>query len=218
MTVSLYGIFLGIHIGDGSIPKFKKPRYLWEVRQRTLTEAKKVQQIVYKLFRIKPRIRKWRNLYSVEVLSKQFWWILTQEIGFPEGKKTLKITIPTYLSPSIKLGILNGLIGTDGTIFRDSNGAPRIRIKLRSKNLIYEIHRLLEEMRIKHTLNESIEKTKVPFSTRTYMRRFWRIDIYGRNVIKLKEGLGKIWNPLKEERLKNIISEWSRATANRCPS
>ena len=218
MPVSLYGIFLGIHLGDGSIPKDKRRRYRWEVRQRFLENAEKIKIIVEEVFKnlnLKVRIRRWKNQFAVEVYSKQFWFILTQEIGFPEGsKQDFHFDWLKYLPKDVKAGILNGIIGTDGCIFSDSNNMPRIRIRLRNKHLIKTLSQILEEFEIHHTIGKSIEKSRVP-NGRMYEREFWRIDIYGKNVLKLREIIGEIWNEMKEKKLREILSV--RATGNRCP-
>ena len=214
----MYGIFIGIHLGDGSIPKFKRPRYIWEAREQHFEVAVKIKEIIKEVFKIEPRIRKVGNVYVVEVQSKEFWWILTEEIGFPEGPKWEKIKIPKYLSSETKIGVINGLIGADGVIFSDTKtNAPRIRIKMRSENIIKEMSKILRDNNIRHTLNFSIEKSKVPTSNTPYIRKFWRIDIFGRSVLKLREIMGEFWNPLQERKFRNILQKWARATENRCP-
>jgi DNA-binding transcriptional regulator WhiA len=204
----MYGLFIGIHCADGSIPKYRRQnKYLWEFRDEFEEAAEFVAELIRNLFGVNPHKKKRGNAYVVYVTSKKFWLFLTQELKLPIGEKSETIDMPETLSKEEWKDFVNGVIGADGTIFKDTNGAPRIRLNIRSKKLRDRISQILNSFGVHHTIGENIEKSRPPRSRKVYERKFYRLDIYGENVIKYFEIFG-IWHPVQKRKLESIINNF----------
>ena len=206
----MYGLFIGIHCADGSIPKYKKQnQYLWEFRDEFEEAADFVAELIKNSFKVKPYKKKRGNAYVIYVKSKKFWLFLTQKLKLPIGKKSETIDMPETLAKEEWKDFANGVIGGDGTIFKDTNGAPRIRLNIRSKKLRDRISQILNYFGVHHTIGENIGRSRPPHSKKVYEREFYRLDIYGKNAIKYFEIFG-MWHPTQKRKLELIINALSK--------
>ncbi|MBI3588584.1 hypothetical protein HY095_05290 [Candidatus Micrarchaeota archaeon] len=187
----MYGLFLGIHCGDGSLPKYaRKNVYWWEFCDEDEEAAKFVAELVARIFGVTPHIKKRGNRYVVYVQSKKMWLQLTQEFGLPVGRKAEIISMPSCVAKSEWKDFVNGVIGCDGVVFFDSDGKPRIRLRVRSKKLRDDVSRVLTEFGIHHTVGEAIEKSRVPTSDKIYRCTMYRLDLYGTSAEKYFDQIG----------------------------
>jgi hypothetical protein len=152
----------------------------------------------------------------VYIKSKEVWHLFTERIGFPIGKKSETIDKPRTITKAHWKDFANGVIGSDGTIFKDWNGAPRIRLRIRSEKLRDSVSSILRYYEIPHTLGKSFEKSRAPNMERLYERHFYRLDIYGNNVRKYLDVIG-IWHPTQKKKLETIISSFDRVRESGAP-
>jgi hypothetical protein len=136
-------------------------------------------------------------VYVVYVTSKKFWFFLTQELKLPIGKKSETIDMPETLSKEEWKDFVNGVIGADGTI----------RLNVRSEKLRDRISQILNFFGVHHTVGENIERSRPPRSRKVYERKFYRLDIYGKNVIKYFEIFG-MWHPVQKRKLESTINNF----------
>ncbi len=212
----MYGLFLGIHCADGTLPKYKgSNQYLWEFSDRDKEAADFVVELLrkeFEAFALNIHVRQRGNQYVVFVKNKKFWKFLTEELKLPVGKKAETIDIPSCVSTEEFKDFVNGVIGSDGFVFQDWNGTPRVRLRIRGKQLRDRISEILYNLKITHTTGESIEDLKPPNAKKVYHVEIYRLDVYGKNAIKYFNEIG-IWHPIKKRKfLKFCDSVRSRET------
>ncbi|MBL7169469.1 MAG: LAGLIDADG family homing endonuclease [Candidatus Aenigmarchaeota archaeon] len=213
----MYGLFIGIHCADGTIPKYKsKNPYLWEFSDKHIEAAIFVKKLFEKEFNRKPYIKKRKNHFVVYIKSKDIWLFFTDRLGFPIGKKSEIIDKPHSIKKYDWKDFVNGVIGSDGTFFKDKNGAPRIRLRIRSKKLRNSVSSILEYYRIIHTIGKSFESSKPPNTDKIYERDYYRLDIYGKNVKRYLKIFG-VWHPIQRRKIENIIFEFERVRETGAP-
>jgi intein/homing endonuclease len=102
--------------------------------------------------------------------SKEFHNLLTTRFGFPSGKKTFSVIIPEEIINSNNCYLINaclrGIFDTDGCVAFDRRKiykTPYIRIVLQmeSKELIKQIHSLLQNQGIKSTITTDLRKIQI---------------------------------------------------------
>ena len=199
----MYGLFLGIHCADGTLPKYKGAnQYLWEFSDRDKEAADFVIKLLKKEFsefNLNVHIKQRGNQYVVFVKNKKFWNFLTKELKLPIGRKAETIDVPMSVTQTELKNFVNGVISSDGFVFQDWNGTPRIRIKIRSKLLRDSLSRILISLDIKNTIGQSEEKLVPPRSKKIYQITMYRLDVYGKNAIKYFNEIG-IWHPIKHKK------------------
>ena len=199
----MYGLFLGIHCADGTLPKYKgKNQYHWEFADRERAAADFVVELMQNEFRnfaLNIHIKQRGNQYVVFVRNKKFWKFLTEELNLPIGKKSETIDVPSCVTKEELSEFVNGVIGSDGFVFQDWNGTPRIRLRIRSKPLRDSISKILSNFEIVHTIGDSEENLKPPGTNKIYRVKLYRLDIYGNNAIKYFNDVG-IWHPIQNRK------------------
>lgn len=205
----MYGLFLGIHCADGTIPKYRgKNQYLWEFSERDKEAADFVVDLVRKefaSFNLNVHMKQRGNQYVVFIKNKKFWTFLTDKLGLPIGKKSEIIDMPKCVTKREYKDFINGVISSDGFVFADRYNIPRIRLNIHSKKLRNTISNLLKELKIKHTIGERVETSKPPNSEKVYTATRFRLDVYGKNAIDYFNKVG-IWHPIKRQRFLILLN------------
>ena len=151
---------IGMHVGDGSLYKTNTGR-VWELRG-DLKEKEYYENhicpLINQLFNLEID-SKFRNggkngCWGVRICSKGFINNLIS-FGFVPGRKTHTVEVPDYIFKSnleIKRAFVRGLFDTDGCLNfmkinkRVKRDYPRIRFSFASKNLLFSLKILLEDM------------------------------------------------------------------------
>ncbi len=153
----------GMHAGDGTLYK-TSGGHVWELRGGHDEKEFYDEYVVLLLHRIYayPFVGRARSGgknggYGVRCCQKQFIKLLT-DAGFPVGKKTMTVSVPSSVmqgSPRIKAAFLRGLFATDDCVnlSRKNGGAclyPRIQFATVSQELFAQVSVLLDELNIRH--------------------------------------------------------------------
>ena len=98
------------------------------------------------LFAAKPTLRKLnRNLLQCRLYSKNIFLFLSNELGFPVGKKKDRLRIPNFIFHSKVFGraFLRGLFDTDGGFHRHNPFSAKVEITSHSKEFRQDIANLM---------------------------------------------------------------------------
>ncbi|MBI5159248.1 hypothetical protein HY992_03960 [Candidatus Micrarchaeota archaeon] len=199
-----YAQLLGIHAGDGSVAR---GRYKWRYSDGDLKAVLYVVELIRKIFGITARVIKDRrtNCWYAEVTNKKFCDNLISE-GFPEGKKTSKLSVPKTIKNAgrepTKM-FLNVLFGCEATIYRklySQRGKKYLLLKLAmcEKEFLFEVGKLLEEMQIPYSIYFD-KPSKGSFSRKPR----GVIAIFGKNALFFLKNIG-LWHPLQREKIKKF--------------
>ncbi|MEK6840601.1 MAG: LAGLIDADG family homing endonuclease [Nanoarchaeota archaeon] len=156
--------FIGAIIGDGFTNKYG---YMFQTQitgDKILDEEyyyKKLKPICEKLFNISPKISEGPGCIRLNIYSKRLFEMLTKRFDIPAGKKCYSITIPNEILKSddkLISATLRGMFDTDGGIGLDKREIykkPYIRINYTSASpiLIEQIHKILENYKIPHSVH-----------------------------------------------------------------
>jgi len=150
------GEILGIIIGDGSLFYYKKHGHYWIKIRFGLINKK------YALY-VKDKFEKFfnknfylyedcKNKLSLVTLSKKTYIYFNNFLYFKKGKKYCTVSINNLenLPKNFKLGLLKGLIDTDGCISKHSDGRIRISFHTTSKKLSEQFITLSEEQNFRY--------------------------------------------------------------------
>ncbi len=155
------GLILGIHAGDGSIPR---NRHSWRVSDRDENSLRWLKNLVEKKFKIKADLKqRSENKWELIIESKPFSRFLHQICGVPRGYKSKIITEPNIVERSplnVRKMFVNGVIGSDGSVRIDKKNQKRITIEVRSSKLIYDISRILKKCKIRHSTGNRFMKSQ----------------------------------------------------------
>ncbi|RLG69485.1 MAG: hypothetical protein DRO07_02275 [Candidatus Iainarchaeum archaeon] len=98
------------------------------------------------LFGVTPKIRKGSsNQIHCRIYSKDIFLFLSEDIGFPIGRKKNKLRVPSFIFKNKELSkaYIRGLFDTDGSIFRHHRFSAKIEITSHSQKFRKDIIRLL---------------------------------------------------------------------------
>ena len=157
--------FIGAIIGDGFTNKYNHTYQTQITGDKILDEKyyhKTLSPICEKEFNIKPIIKKREDRITLTIYSKRLFELLTKRFNFPHGIKSYTIKIPDEILKSHEELInstLRGMFDTDGGIGLDKRKIykkPYIRINYTSASnfLIDQIHNILENYNIPHSIHE----------------------------------------------------------------
>src|SRR3989344_5244255 len=154
----------GLIIGDGCILYNKRNRtYRLEIAGDVKQDQlyfKEISELIRKLTNKMPWviIRKNEKGYGLHLIlnNKKFVEFLINKIGLPYGKKTFTIVVPNkFLKWRYFKHILRGIFESDGSLYFskskviDYPSYPRIEIRTSSKNLAFQIFKLLKNKNFK---------------------------------------------------------------------
>lgn len=154
----------GIHAGDGYLRNDGKRRE-WDI-SGNIEEKKYYDQHVIPLFKkvfsikIKGKLFPHRNTYGFVIRDKKIVEFVHENLGFPYGKKSLKVKIPASIleNLSLKKSFLRGYFDTDGHLgfgkkyglyseFKKTRHCyPRIMFTTVSENIVKSLKEIFEEL------------------------------------------------------------------------
>lgn len=157
--------FIGAIIGDGFTNKYNNFYQTQITGDKHLDLEyyhKVLKPICEKLFSITPKIVERSGGLRLNMYSKRLFEMLTNRFHIPAGKKCYSVKIPEEILKSEEKFVnatLRGMFDTDGGIGLDKRKTykkPYIRINYTSTSisLINQIHNLLEEYKIPHSVNK----------------------------------------------------------------
>ena len=166
--------FIGILFGDGCVNIYKvkgklQYSYISIVGHSVLDKDylnNYVSSLVSNLFNMIPiiRIRKNQQVMELRILSKGITNFLITK-GIKLGPKN-DLSIPDWIKNKKEFtkSFIRGLTDTDGSIalkkrYRNTKYYPTIKIGLKNKDLIVEIHKFLQSLNLKSNLFVDIKKT-----------------------------------------------------------
>lgn len=187
---------IGIIIGDGHLEFNKKytktTMYLLNISGSSSEDedyyTNRINPIFFRLFNVKFNISKRRNdelvlnLYSKAITS------FFKNLGISPGKKVDDVSIPKIIlnaEKEIKKGFISGVMDTEGSIsfkkdYFKKHSKPLISINAKSKKIITQLRKLLEEFNLKPSIykEEYLDKRNNKISTR------YRIDLAGKESLR----------------------------------
>jgi hypothetical protein len=127
--------------------------------------------------KIKFRIGKKDNTMRLTIYSKEFHQLLTKRFLFPAGKKSYTVTIPDEIlkaEKSILHACVRGIFDTDGCIGFDRRKTyrqpyMRIHLDMKSKKLIAQLVKILQEEGIKVTVTDQGERIQINGSEQVFL-------------------------------------------------
>lgn len=156
---------IGIHIGDGSLNKYKN--YLYSLRGHKKDDLEYYQKYIKflykKVYNLEIKIREWRDVVGFQIGSKAIGKFKSEIIGLPLGKKeNIKIPDIIFESNFLLMSCLRGIFDTDGCLnFEYKNKKypyyPRIFISNTSKILFKQIRSVLTK-KLKFNLSSWVIK------------------------------------------------------------
>lgn len=138
--------FLGLLAGDGCLTS----KYAIVVSCDATSDKRYIEDVVapkFKtLFGLTPNIRKInRNLLQCRIYSKKIFSFLSDQMGFPIGKKKNKLRIPFFIFENKKFSkaFLRGLFDTDGGFHRHNPFSAKVEFTSYSEMFREDIARCL---------------------------------------------------------------------------
>ena len=161
--------FIGVHVGDGTIPLYKKqPQHYMGYTGHLIDEyafhINTIKPFIKNLFnkevKIQKDLRKNRTSIRTYFRSKAIFYFLSEVIGLTVGSKS-NSGIPTIIKNSneiIKINFIKGLIDTDGSLtfkrkYRNLHYYPTISLASKSRQLIEDANIILKELGFETSLN-----------------------------------------------------------------
>ena len=146
---------IGIHIGDGSLNRYKG-RYLYSLRGHRFDDEAYYRCFVpglYKrLYNARVHIRTWPDVIGFQLGSKAIGQFKSDTLGLPLGKKG-NVGIPSMIFSSKEFlkCFLRGLFDTDGSLYFEKKSKnkpyyPRISISTTSKKLHTQTRDILTDV------------------------------------------------------------------------
>lgn len=155
----------GWHIGDGSMNYYLDKRWIrgiYQLRGHIYDDRSHYEE------RIKPIFKKiygidisLREMHSTRVFGFQVWSKdlvkFKQKLGLPIGpKRDIKIPSAFLKSIQIKMAVVRGIFDTDGCIYLENKNHklyPKVTITTISKVLAEQVSSILNELKIKNSIN-----------------------------------------------------------------
>ncbi|TAL48402.1 hypothetical protein EPN87_00650, partial [archaeon] len=192
---------IGIHIGDGSMNKYRNT-CLYSLRGHRYDDYKYYTKFIpnfYKrIYGIKVHIRKWPDVIGFQFGSKDLVMFKHNVLGLPLGPKN-SVSIPNFIlkSKALSCRCLRGIFDTDGCLTFEKKSRklpyyPRIIISTTSKKLNEQLVEIL-----KNTMKFNLST----WST-TYNRRGWN-DIH-MVCIRGEKNINKWFKMIGSDNPKNI--------------
>ena len=139
---------LGLILGDGCLcvqkRGIRKNTYSVNIVFREEIEAKRVSNLVLKLFDSSSFIYPGRGCYSLCVYSKPIVLILNKKYQIPIGKKYGSICIPRLIlegNKYMKKSFLKGIFDSDGNLY-SHRGKKAVQLRQKSENFLRELNKL----------------------------------------------------------------------------
>jgi intein/homing endonuclease len=144
--------FLGFLAGDGCLTV----NYSIVISCDATSDFRYMHEVVgpkfKQLFSVSPNFRKLnRNLLQCRLYSKKVFSFLSNELGFPTGKKKDRLRIPNFIFNNKVFGkaFLRGLFDTDGGFHRHNPFSAKVEITSHSKKFRQDIANLLIKLGFK---------------------------------------------------------------------
>jgi uncharacterized protein YwgA len=156
--------FVGCFIGDGFTNKYQNACQIQITGDRKLDADyyTHLKSICKDLFGIYPKIVEKDGWIRLNMYSKRLFEMLTKRFKFPAGQKSFSVVIPPEIYDGKKELLnytLRGIFDTDGGVGLDKRQIykkPYIRINYTSvsKGLIKQVHQILKDYGINHSVHE----------------------------------------------------------------
>jgi flagellar protein FlaI len=199
----------GVHIGDGTMGIYKRSgNYQFFIFGNKLDEKQYFSKIIipllFKLYGIRPNLQKFENTIFVSIYSKPLVKFKSEMIGLPLGSKSKMKSLPKIFTRECNLlkYLIAGIFDTDGSFKINRDLYPRISLRLKNRNTVDEISKLLQD---KFGIKSTVYNEKY-FDTRTGNLIFRRtLDINGIENIKLFLQQIPLRNPKNLNRIHNLF-------------
>jgi DNA-binding transcriptional regulator WhiA len=155
-----------------------------------------LKNLFYKAFKIEinPHDKFSNSVYGFYICNKEIINYFQEHLNFFPGSKTYIVEIPEKIlknnNSSIKSSFINGLFAGDGSLsfmkrystnynmfLQKYHCYPRIQIQLASKNIIYQMSKILIDLGIPNFINERLGKRKNQADT-------YVLNVYGKKRLK----------------------------------
>lgn len=178
--------FLGAMMGDGNLSLYKSDYRISITGHKNddLNYLKYLQKLFLELFGKEAKIRDKKRYILLEISNKEIFYKI-HSAGVPIGKKSdiVKIPNPIIKNMNQSKAFLRGFADTEFSVTfkkagRKTHSYPRISVDISSKEMISQISKILNKLRISHKVYKR-DRARNNTSYTTYM-----MDINGKENLQ----------------------------------
>ena len=178
-------LIYGILLGDGSLSKLSNKYYFISIVGNINDDLKFFEEIITPILKSftgkEIKIRKRIKQRKIEVLfSNKDFLNLMNKLGFPIGKKGVKLRIPDSFQEAHLKYLIQGYFATDGCLVLTNNNGilyPRLEFSSISKTLLMDVLGYLTKVGMKGNIY-------ISHKYNNHWNTLYRIQFNGKNNLK----------------------------------